>query len=307
MSSRAIRRAAERAAAKLQRQAARDLAANTTNPAVPPPAVEEQQPQPAAMPSLTDEEQLAEQTLEAIAAMASKTEQVSEARLAANRENAKKSTGPQSATAKAKVRLNALKTGLTAQIVVMPHENAAEYKQYLDRRFKKFLPVGDDETITVQSIVDNEWRLARIAPLEEGVFTLGHRLFADEFADEENPATRAALIRVKTMQEYRRDLSNLALQERRLRNHIEKDLAKLEELQKNRFMKRTSQVEFCQKQLSKEGSDFQPSDIGIDFSTSELQAYLNQTDKQFRLNGRRPDFDLFLAAHREGQKRAAAA
>ena len=89
----------------------------------------------------------------------------------------------------------------------MPHENAAEYKQYLDRRFKKFLPVGDDETITVQSIVDNEWRLARIAPLEEGVFTLGHRLFADEFADEENPATRAALIRVKTMQEYRRDLS----------------------------------------------------------------------------------------------------
>jgi hypothetical protein len=312
MSPRAIRRAAERQSHKQLRKDNPAPAAAVSNPAVLPVAQE-----PAF--DFTDEEDdaltlhspLAEKTLAAMAAGSTNSgaasEPISDARLAANRQNAQSSTGPRTSTGKAKSRLNAIKTGLCSHVVVLPHEDAIEYQQYLDRRFKKFLAVGDDEVILVQAIVDNEWRLARIAPLEAGVFTLGTRVFKDEFPDEEDPITRAALIKVKTMQEYRRDLTNLALQERRLRNHIEKDLAKLEELQKKRLTKRQRQVEGCQKLLAREPETFQPTDVGFDFSTAELQAYLDRSANQFRLYATRPDFDLFLAAFRKEQNQAAAA
>ena len=313
MSPRAIRRAAERAADKQLRK---------ENPAAPVAAVSStvlpaaQEP---ALPAFDEEDDaltlhnpLAEKTLAAMAVGSSESpgatpEPTSDARLAANRENAKLSTGPRTSTGKAKSRLNAIKTGLCSHVVVLPYEDAAAYQQYLDRRFKKFLAVGDDETILVQAIVDNEWRLARIASLEAGVYTLGTRVFKDEFADEDDPIVRAALIKVKTMQEYRRDLTNLALQERRLRNHIEKDTAKLEELQNRRVTKRKHQIEGCQKLRAREPETFEPSDIGFDFSTAELQAYLNQSANQFRLYATRPDFDLFLAAYRKETEQVIAA
>jgi len=320
MSPRATRRAAERQADKqLRKNNPAAPAAATSTPAVLPVAQEPASVLPTAF-DFTDEEDdaltlhnpLAEKTLAAMAVGSSESpgatpEPTSDARLAANRENAKLSTGPRTSTGKAKSRLNAIKTGLCSHVVVLPYEDAAAYQQYLDRRFKKFLAVGDDETILVQAIVDNEWRLARIASLEAGVYTLGTRVFKDEFADEDDPIVRAALIKVKTMQEYRRDLTNLALQERRLRNHIEKDTAKLEELQNRRVTKRKHQIEGCQKLRAREPETFEPSDIGFDFSTAELQAYLNQSANQFRLYATRPDFDLFLAAYRKEKEQVIAA
>jgi hypothetical protein len=46
---------------------------------------------------------------------------ISEARLAANRENAQKSTGPVTPEGKAKSRLNAVKHGLTGATVLFTH------------------------------------------------------------------------------------------------------------------------------------------------------------------------------------------
>ncbi len=189
----------------------------------------------------------------------------------------------------------------------MPHEDAAVYQDYLNRRLKKFAPATDDEKILAQSIIDNEWRLARIPTLEASIYALGLREFAAEFADEENLEIRASLIRAKTALHYRRDLSNQALQERRLRNHIEKDTAKLEELQKQRYLRRKSQIEFCSKLKETEGPDFQPSDVGFDFSLAEFDAFLAHTATRFRLTGQRPDFDLFLATFRSDKKEAQAA
>lgn len=48
--------------------------------------------------------------------------------IAANRRNAKKSTGPRTPAGKSNVRLNALKHGLTAQSVVLPFEDADAYE-----------------------------------------------------------------------------------------------------------------------------------------------------------------------------------
>ena len=49
----------------------------------------------------------------------------SPAQLAANRRNAQKSTGPRTAEGKKRASLNALKHGMTAKTVVLPHESAS--------------------------------------------------------------------------------------------------------------------------------------------------------------------------------------
>ena len=55
----------------------------------------------------------------------------SKAQIKANRENAKKSTGPRTAEGKALVSLNALKHGLLAQDAVLPEEDPAEFDRQL--------------------------------------------------------------------------------------------------------------------------------------------------------------------------------
>ncbi len=56
---------------------------------------------------------------------------VSDARPAANRKNTEHSTGTRTIAGKLKVSLNALKTGLTSQVVVMPPRDATVYQSYL--------------------------------------------------------------------------------------------------------------------------------------------------------------------------------
>ena len=62
-------------------------------------------------------------------------------------------------------------------------------------------------------------------------------------ADEPNRANREALLLGKTFMTYRRDLCNLALQERRLRNQRQADIAELQQLQKERIEKRQSEIQ----------------------------------------------------------------
>jgi len=347
MTPRAIRRAAMRKAEKLARKAAPKLTnTNTNNPmqsntlnqplADAQPTEETAADVLAAAFDFTDEEDdaislnhqtnahLAEKAFSAAAGASSSSgdnsesadtashgEQkppISDARRAANRKNSQEhSTGPRTTAGKLKVSLNAIKTGLTSQVVVLPNEDAAEYRKLLDRRFAKYSPVGDDENMLVQAIIDNEWRIARVAPLEASFYAIGLREFAGEFSDEADLTTRASLIRGKTALHYRRDLSNLALQERRLRNHIESDVAKLEALQKERYTRRKSEIQYCLKLKASEGPGFQTSDAGFDFSLAEFDAFLAHTATRFRLTGQRPDFDLFLAGFRVAKKEAQAA
>src|SRR5579875_1846690 len=102
MTPRAIRRAQERRAAKLARKA----------------AAAGQPPIAASEPELPSEHLNFDEPAD--------HDEISEARLAANRRNALFSTGPTSEAGKAISCLNALKTGLTGQTVMLPTEDAAE-------------------------------------------------------------------------------------------------------------------------------------------------------------------------------------
>ncbi len=124
----------------------------------------------------------------------------SEARLAANRANARHSTGPRTKAGKAKISLNAVKTGLTGRTVLLPSEEAAPYEALLVEYQKALQPVGVQERALVQSmlaeqaptgrpetIVDCRWRLDRIPGLEMALLSLIRREWVGRDAKYNKP------------------------------------------------------------------------------------------------------------------------
>ncbi len=205
---------------------------------------------------------------------------VSDAQLAANRANAQKSTGPVSATGRAKSSLNAVKTGLTGQTVLLSSDDAVAYQSHLDRHFTRYAPANDEEHTLVQMIADAEWRVLRIPALEASIHAVGRRKFADLHPEETDPAVRDALIQGEILLAYRRDLSNLALQERRLRNQHKADLAKLQALQTERLEKKNEKGKIQASMMKainimydarKTFGQFDPSAFGFEFSVAEIE------------------------------------
>jgi hypothetical protein len=79
----------------------------------------------------------------------------------ANRQNAKKSTGPKTAEGKAAVSKNAVKHGLFAAEAVVTSEDPAEYEAYRDEFFAEMQPAGAIETMLAERFVSLAWRLLR--------------------------------------------------------------------------------------------------------------------------------------------------
>jgi hypothetical protein len=99
--------------------------------------------------------------------------QVSDRKLKANGENAKKSTGPKSKEGKARAALNSLKHGIFAKHSVMTDpplmEDVREFVSLLQSIRAQFNPVGVLEDATVQQIADVKWNQARLARYQAGV------------------------------------------------------------------------------------------------------------------------------------------
>jgi hypothetical protein len=93
-------------------------------------------------------------------------------RAAINRENAQHSTGPVTPEGKQAVRLNALKSGIYAETVLLPHDDIAQYHAIGDRLAATYQPETDEEIDLVQAILDNRWRHRRLSAMEVHLTTL---------------------------------------------------------------------------------------------------------------------------------------
>lgn len=91
---------------------------------------------------------------------------VSLRKLAANRANAKKSSGPRSIEGKAKSSMNALKHGLTAVGVVLDGEDPAQFESLRDRLILELKPQTALEEAMVDRISALLWRLRRVPVFE---------------------------------------------------------------------------------------------------------------------------------------------
>ncbi len=88
------------------------------------------------------------------------------AQIKANRENAKKSTGPRTEEGKARVSLNALKHGLLARDAVLPEEDPAEFDRQLRDLEHDLRPRNSLEFELVRQIADAQWRMRRLVRIE---------------------------------------------------------------------------------------------------------------------------------------------
>ena len=92
----------------------------------------------------------------------------------ANRENARKSTGPRTPEGKAVTRLNAVKHGLLSQEVLLPEEDAAALRELGERVRAELQPVGQLENMLVEQIIVGFWKLRRVRRVEVGIFVWEH-------------------------------------------------------------------------------------------------------------------------------------
>jgi hypothetical protein len=206
MSARTIRRAAERRAKKL---AAKAAISNASSPAVTAPEVA---PQPVAA--------------------AAAPEPISDAKLAANRENAQKSTGPRTDEGKAKTRFNSVKHGLTGATILFTNPaDAQRYNQHSFDYQHLYQPVGPEENSLVQSIIDTRWRLTTAPLLEFAVIARGTAAMIDSNPTFWNQPENHTDLLLEVRRQNEKELRNLQLQEHRLARRCERETAQLQRLQ----------------------------------------------------------------------------
>src|SRR5580700_6791525 len=156
-------------------------------------------------------------------------------RIKINRTNSQLSTGPKTSEGKQRSSLNALRHGLTGQIVVMPNEDLNAYQLHLNSFTDEYSPKGATEANLVQALADTSWRLNRVAALETNLLTLG-MTHQTPFTDAPQPVQDAMSI-VASLESQSKALSNLSLHSQRLSRQFERTVAQLRDLQKARRMK----------------------------------------------------------------------
>jgi hypothetical protein len=96
--------------------------------------------------------------------------------LAANRQNARKSTGPRTPAGRAVSKMNALKHGILSKEVLVRGLNIKESSRELsalhERFWQELNPVGPVEEMLVDQIVTTHWRLRRALTAESGEIAL---------------------------------------------------------------------------------------------------------------------------------------
>ena len=102
---------------------------------------------------------------------------VTEMKLAANRLNAKRSTGPRTERGKNTSRFNALKTGLFAEQVVIPFDGEGfrddgprkQFARLLRSLQEEYKPEGLSEALCVVDLAECRWKLRRLSRSERGL------------------------------------------------------------------------------------------------------------------------------------------
>jgi hypothetical protein len=167
---------------------------------------------------------------------------ISEKQLAANRQNALKSTGPKTPEGKAASRLNALKHGLLARETVINrddhHEDAAEFESLSDQLREDLAPVGYLEELLVEQITIAYWRLRRAVRADTIEFG---KLLRDQISRAADPITIGGSTYPRELISLPDDatLSALNRYEKSIQNDFYRAMNQLERMQSRRESNRT--------------------------------------------------------------------
>src|SRR5579883_2561185 len=153
------------------------------------------------------------------------------------RENGAKSHGPKTEAGKQRSSQNALRHGLSAQTLVLPSEDPAEYQRLLDGYLQQFRPTGPVEADLVHEMVAAKWRLNRLVLVETQLLAAStdeveqNRAEKIEDGDEDEPLTPAQSL-AQAFENLSRDtLSFLYRTQGRLERTYSRALRTLQQMQ----------------------------------------------------------------------------
>jgi hypothetical protein len=200
---------------------------------------------------------------------------VSEARLRANRQNAKNSRGPRTAEGKARSSLNATRHGLLAQVIHLPEEEMASYNEFTASYVAGLEPVGAVEIQFAHACADLQFRLHRLAAAEHNLFAMGH----DENGELWNTGhseSHAALTFAETLRRSKDPLQTLSIYEQRLSRRLLQTLKQLRQMQTERRALEESQLEEMFAIVASHptlAEEINPSQLGFVCSTRSWKLY----------------------------------
>jgi hypothetical protein len=109
-----------------------------------------------------------------------------------------------------------------------------------------------------------------------GIFALGQRELAPQFANEPDPVIRKSLIDAQIYIQYQREIKNLSAEEKRLRRQFEADRTELKALIDTRIKDHRQQISDAldlYENAQEEGLPFNPAEIGFEFSIEYLLSF----------------------------------
>ena len=149
--------------------------------------------------------------------------------LAANRANAKKSTGPITEAGKLNTRYNAVKHGLTGHTILRTAEQDVAFDSYRARLYPDLAPASAIEHDFAERIIYDSWRVHRASTIEANLFALAESAF-----DTGDLSRDDALNEAQAFQLNDRAINLLSLYQQRLQRSIHRDLEMLRKMQKER-------------------------------------------------------------------------
>jgi hypothetical protein len=200
-----------------------------------------------------------------------------------NRANAQHSTGPKTEAGKQRSSLNALRHGLTGQIVVMPTEDLEAYQCHLKSFTDEYTPKGATEANLVQALADTSWRLNRVAAMETTLLTLGVAS-QGPFADAPQQIQDAMSI-VAALESQSKALSNLSMHSQRLSRQFERTVTQLRDLQQTRRAKEESDLNHLLDIIEMHestGKAYNPSADGFVFSEAQIKEHRRTRNRERR-------------------------
>jgi hypothetical protein len=170
----------------------------------------------------------------------------SQKQIDANRLNAQKSTGPRTASGKARSRLNALRDALTGQITTLSDKDRPLFERLKAELVAGFNPKNPMERKLAEAIAWDTWRLDHLRAIEMNIYALG---ILEESAEDiaEDPAGEiaeeiaaapddfdTALADARTFRAEGKRFDLMSLYETRMNRNLHRNLAILRDLQAER-------------------------------------------------------------------------
>lgn len=200
---------------------------------------------------------------------------LSEIQLAANRANALKSTGPRTEQGKQRSSLNALRHGFTAQVSIMTETDREALATFTAAIIEEFDPKGPMESQLAQFIATCQFRLNRMAALEDNLLALGSmENLAGNFLLDHPQVHEAAC----QAQSYRNDpacFDRLSLYGQRLFNRSQRAMKYLRQMQAERKTREEQDLQAAvdlYRLFKMQEQPFDPQENGFVFSLTEIRA-----------------------------------